>query len=121
MGNNPPVVFRIKALWRLHCCALLVLCWGGAGPRTIAPSRAAIIEQLRDCMSCGLFAPTEVVKLIEGEHQLLPLWGILVYVVQRIHEFHKLWADLILELVHATLKRFDGCRICRFCLNLFAR
>ena len=30
-GKQLPAVFRIKALWRLHCCALLVLCWGGVG------------------------------------------------------------------------------------------
>jgi hypothetical protein len=31
MGNSLAAVLRIKALWRLHCCALPVLCWGGAG------------------------------------------------------------------------------------------
>src|SRR6516164_9740424 len=30
-GKQLAAVLRIKALWRLHCCALPVLCWGGAG------------------------------------------------------------------------------------------
>jgi hypothetical protein len=30
-GKQLAAVFRIKALWRLRCCALPVLCWGGAG------------------------------------------------------------------------------------------
>jgi high affinity Mn2+ porin len=30
-GKQLAAVFRIKALRRLHCCALPVLCWGGAG------------------------------------------------------------------------------------------
>jgi hypothetical protein len=30
-GKQPAAVLRIKALWCLRCCALPVLCWGGAG------------------------------------------------------------------------------------------
>ena len=30
-GKQLAAVCRIKALWRLHCCGLPVLCWGRAG------------------------------------------------------------------------------------------
>ena len=30
-GKQLAAVLRIKPLWRLHRCALLVFCWGGAG------------------------------------------------------------------------------------------
>jgi ABC transporter substrate binding protein len=43
MGNSWPqhaAVLRIKPLRRLHCCALPVFCWGGAGASGLATRHA---------------------------------------------------------------------------------
>jgi hypothetical protein len=37
-GKQLAAVLRINALWRLHCCALPVFCWAGAG----APGKSKI-------------------------------------------------------------------------------
>ena len=51
-GKQLAAVCRIKPLRRLHCCALPVLCWGGAGasasPKFLPPSFGP-----RFFLSCG--------------------------------------------------------------------
>jgi hypothetical protein len=52
-GKQPAAVCRIKALWRLHCCGLLVHCWGGAGApgKNIAVNPAKVSETV-NCSEC---------------------------------------------------------------------
>jgi hypothetical protein len=72
-GKQLAAVLRIKALRRLHCCALLVLCWGAAGmpgknqnfdPRPLRPGFF---------LSCGKLAVREALLLGRDALDLEPL------------------------------------------------